>query len=562
VKRLALVALAAVALTATPPAAADDAPVLVDLFERWSSRALNELRLEGAPPPSRTSMATFDYRYYVARASFGALVSERSGRARPTKVEVVVGDDTLDSTRFRPSGRSRGPAAAWQRLSLVVEDVPIAIERDLWMATDRSYKTAVGILQAKRAGRAAVGGESPPDWSPAPAVRSAAAEPIPDPDDATLRHIAEATSDALRALGGLHRASVRVNTIEGRYTIVDSGGVAVVQPHGYAVVRAYASLRRPDGVDVDDELQWVARTVADLPPVDVLTAEIEALGRSILARSQAEPVTYYEGPVVFEGQAAADFFRYLLPPELRGTPPLDRPGESYERSTRSGPRLGRKLLPDGWSVVDDPRSARRGQAGGFEYDFEGVASQPVTLVDDGWVRSFVMSRVPRKELAASNGHARGAIQSNWEGRLSLWTVSPPRTLPPKRFAREVAAVQRASGAERILVVRRMGRSSEGTLPRPADAVWRALDGTETPVLSLMFQHVDRRTLRDLGAATGEQDRPYLAPLAAGRRAGTDGGLPMVARTPTGLIVQNMEAVFPGPDAKPHVLGPVAVDSGP
>jgi len=555
VKRAGFVVLAALAALVAKPVDASDAPVLVELFERWSERALGDLRLEGAPPPSRTSMAVFDYAYYTARGSFGGLVTERAGRSRPTKVEVVVGDDALNSTRFTSSGRSRGPSDAWRRLNLVVEDVPIAIERDLWMATDQSYKAAVAVLQAKDAGRRAVGGESPSDWSPAPAVRSLRA-PAPEPiDEAVLRGIATGGSKALGDVGGLDRVSVRVNAIEGRYTIVDSGGIAVVQPIGYAVARAYASVRRSDGVIVDDELQWVARAVADLPDIATITTESVAMGRSILARAAAEPVDYYEGPVLFEGEAAADFFRYLLPPDLRGTPPLARAGQSYERSTRSGPRLGRKLLPDGWSVVDDPRSARPGQAGGFDYDFEGVAAAPVTLVEDGWVRGFVMSRVPRKELSGSNGHARGAVQSNWEGRLSLWTVRPPKALPAKRFEREVAAVQRASGLDRILVVRRMGRVSEGTLPRPADAVWRAADGAETPVLSVMFQHVDRRTLRDLGAATGEQDRAYLAPLRAGSRAGTDGGLPMVARTPTGLIVQNMEAVFPGPGEKPRVLGP-------
>jgi hypothetical protein len=336
--------------------------------------------------------------------------------------------------------------------------------------------------------------------------------------------------------------------------MVDSGGIAVVQPTGYAVVRVYASVLRSDGVDVDDERQWVARRVEDLPSDEAILRGIQELGRSVLARAAADPVEYYEGPVVFEGLAAADFFRHLVPGQLRGTPPVGRSGRSYDRLTRSGPRLGRKLFPDGWSVVDDPGSAKPGQPGGFEYDLEGVAAEAVTLVDDGWVRGFVMSRVPRKGVLRSNGHARGAVHSNWEGRLSLWTVRPPKALSAKRFAREVDKARLASAQERILVVRRMGRSSEGTLPRPTDAVWRASDGTETPAASLMFQGVDRATLRDLGAAWGSQERAYLAPLAAGRRAGPDGGLPMVVRAPQGLLVQNIEVVFPGPDDKPRVLG--------
>ena len=538
-------------IISSPSEAADD-PVLVQLFERWADRTLNELRLDGAPPPSRAAMSSYDYSYYRARAAFGGLVTESEGTSRPTKVEVVVGDDTLNSSRFQAGRRA---SQVWQRLNLVVEDVPIAIERDLWMATDSSYKAAVATLQAKSAGRSAVAGEAPPDWSSAPKVRAIAPLADSSVDGDTLRQLAIDTSAALRDLGGLHQSSVRVGAVNGTYVHVDSDGISVAQPLGYAVVRAYASVRRPDGVEVDDERQWVARTVSDLPTKADLIAQIASLGSSVLARSTATPVDYYEGPVIFEGEAAADFFRYLLPPELRGTPPVPNAGESYDRQTRSGPRLGRKLLPDDWVVVDDPRSAKPGQAGGFDYDLEGVAAEPVTLADDGWVRGFVMSRTPRKGVLKSNGHARGSLQSTWQGRLSLWTVAPPKPLPAKRFDREVEAVRRGSGQERVLVVRRMGRSSEGTLPRPTDAVWRAADGSEVPALSVMFQNVDRRTLRDLGATSGEQQRAYLGPFWPGSRAGTDRGLPMVIRAPERVIVQNMEAVFPGPDAKPHLLDP-------
>ena len=49
--------------------------------------------------------------------------------------------------------------------------------------------------------------------------------------------------------------------------------------------------------------------------------------------------------------------------------------------------LARKaLLPDGWTVVDDPASKPDGLVGAPAYDREGVPVRAVQMVDDGYVR--------------------------------------------------------------------------------------------------------------------------------------------------------------------------------
>jgi hypothetical protein len=257
-------------------------------------------------------------------------------------------------------------------------------------------------------------------------------------------------------------------------------------------------------------------------------------------------VDYYEGPVVFEGEAAADLFRYLLPGEVRGTPPTPEAGRTYQQQVRGGPRLGRRVLPRGWTIVDDPSDVPEGLAGAAPYDLEGVPAGVVTLVDDGYVRDFVMSRVPRRDRAGSNGHARGSVQGSWAARLSSWTVRPKRLLPAGRFDREVQALRRAADQPAVLVVRRMEQGWEGDLPLPTDAVWRFPDGSELPVLSLEFQGIDRRTLRGIVAASGGmQVLPYLAPDEIWGRAGTTNGLPMVLQAPGRVVLGELEAVFPG-----------------
>jgi hypothetical protein len=293
--------------------------------------------------------------------------------------------------------------------------------------------------------------------------------------------------------------------------------------------------------------------VGDLPPGPAIVDQARELGRLVLERASAEPLEFYEGPVVFEDRAAADFFRYLVPPEISGTPPRPAADQVYRQQTRHGPRLGRRLLPDGWSVVDDPTEAPQGTAGGYVYDREGVSGRRVELVHDGYVRDLLMSRVPRLEIGRSNGHARGSIGGEWVSRPAVWRVAPPRELSKGAFDAAVEQARENAALPSILVVRRLERGRDGRLPAPSWAVLRHADGREEPVASLEFQNVDRRTLRDVVAAAGEQVLNYLAPWEPEGHPGRDRGLATVLTAPRRILVEGMELVFPGPTEVPRLL---------
>ncbi len=535
-----------------PSARADEAPesLLLDRLADWSSRTRDELLLPGGSAPYRTLMAAADLEIYQARAELGAMVAENAQRRRPGRVEVVVGDPLLDSSRFQ---LAEAGLHVVSRPSFVVEDVPTAIDRDLWLTADHAYKSALVQHQVKQAALAALGGEPPPpDWSEAPPVTSLDSSTLPPLDHELMRGIALEGSARFRGVPGLRMGRVEVHGWTGHYLLATSEGTRLMQPEGWVVVYAQANLLRSDGVRLTDQRQWLVSTVGDLPPKDEILAEIDAMASSLAARAQAPLVDDYEGPVIFEGRAAAELFRYLAPQELCGTPPEPSAYQSYRQLVRSGPRLGRRLLPAGWSIVDDPGRSLPGLPGGFSYDREGVAAQRVELVHDGYVRDLVMSRVPRHDLSTSNGHARGAVQGSWEARLSQWEVQPDRNLGVRAFERRVSRAMKAANTDRILVVRGLGLGRLGDLPRPTDAVWRFADGHEEPVASLQFQRVDRRALRDiLAAGGGQQHQAYLAPWTTRSHTDGDSGLPTVITAPGAVLVGELEAVFPGPDEKPH-----------
>ena len=64
-------------------------------------------------------------------------------------------------------------------------------------------------------------------------------------------------------------------------------------------------------------------------------------------------------------------------------------------------RVGRRVLPRGFQVVDDPSSSLGEAAGAYRFDDEGVPGQRVELVEEGVVQTLLMSRTPREDIAAS-----------------------------------------------------------------------------------------------------------------------------------------------------------------
>jgi predicted Zn-dependent protease len=78
-------------------------------------------------------------------------------------------------------------------------------------------------------------------------------------------------------------------------------------------------------------------------------------------------------------------------------------GQTFTKS------VGTKVLPDFLSVVFDPTRRKAGGVdlnGWYDYDDEGVKGQPVTVVDQGVLKTFLMSRSPIRGFDHSNGHGR------------------------------------------------------------------------------------------------------------------------------------------------------------
>ena len=64
---------------------------------------------------------------------------------------------------------------------------------------------------------------------------------------------------------------------------------------------------------IADQRLWLERDPVDLPSAEVMTAEVIEMRDSLIEISEAPVLDAdYIGPVIFEEEAAADLFRFML----------------------------------------------------------------------------------------------------------------------------------------------------------------------------------------------------------------------------------------------------------
>ncbi len=128
---------------------AEQEQVLLKLLGEELAYSSKELAMADGTKPYYISYTITDKTSVSMRARLGALMSDEVTRGRQLGVDVRVGDYSLDSThKIRGGGfgfdRSDFFGGATQ---ISIEDDPEAIKHAIWLATDRTFKSAVKKYQ-------------------------------------------------------------------------------------------------------------------------------------------------------------------------------------------------------------------------------------------------------------------------------------------------------------------------------------------------------------------------------------------------------------------------------
>ncbi len=186
-----------------------------------------------------------------------------------------------------------------------------------------------------------------------------------------------------------------------------------------------------------------AETAEGLPAQAEMEAAVRELGNSLEALRKAPVTEPFDGPAILSGRAAAVFFHEVLGHRLEGQRQRgDEEGQTFTKE------VGKEVLPTFLSVADDPTLTTFGKtwlSGNYQYDDEGQKAQRVALIEDGVLKTFLMSRLPIASFANSNGHGRAQTGKVPTGRQGNLIVTSTKSVSEAKLRKQLIEEAKKQG---------------------------------------------------------------------------------------------------------------------
>ena len=498
--------------------------VILEAMADEMKRSMESLQIENMEKPYYLEYTITDNREISIQAVFGSLTDSGESHNRSLRVDLRIGDYQLDNTAF-VGGRSMFSSGSRGIGTIVTEDDYDAIRHDIWLETDGVYKTALEQLAAKKAFiKNQAQPEEIPDFSKEKSVKDIAPFMTLNVDRKKWETTVKKLSGIFRKFPSINDSGIELKVMMVNKYYVNSEGTVFRQPQPLAFIAAYASTQAEDGMKLRHHIPFCAPTIDQLPNEKELTAGIRKMAEELTALAKAPVLDDYIGPVLFTGQASAEMFNQVLVPHLSGErPPLTENAQMAQLypSSKLASRLNRRVLPREISITDDPTITvfeKHPLIGSYKIDDQGVHAQPVKLVERGILKTLLMSRRPRKEIANSNGHARGTDRSTPGVEIGNLFITTEKGETYDRLKKELIQLCEDQGMPFGLVVKMVdnplisgmdfslsalfmsgsGSGPQLTAPVLAYKVY-AEDGREELVRGLSFSEITVSNLKDMAA---------------------------------------------------------------
>jgi len=520
---------------------------------------------------------------FQVEAAFGALTSISRNRFRLPNIEVRVGSNDFDNTGHIYSGIYSG--SRYDSQAFPLDDNYRAMRENLWLGTDHAYKAAVESIARKRAAltNAAAPGERLADFSPAERVQSLAKITRAKFDEAAWKDRVIRHSAIFEAYPEVLACGVEFHFNQDTSYYLNTEGAAIRYQDDGAWFSARAEGQAPDGMILRDALATPALALAQVAKETELEDSLKAMARNIQTLLRAPLGESFTGPALFEPAAAAQLLAQLLGDNLRiSRKPVSDPNRPVNvvASEFEG-RSGSRVLPDWIDVIDDPsQSSYLGKplVGHYEFDYEGVKSQAVPVIQKGVLKNFLTTRQPVTKAAGSNGHAR--FPAGFGTRMAAvgnLFVKPSESTPLADLKARLIQMCKERDKPYGLLIRKLdfpfggsraevqtlqsASANSGGSVRPVSPpilMYRVYpDGREELIRGMRFRGLSTRSLRDILAASTETAVfEYINNGVALARSGVGNYVALTSVISPGLLFDELGVdLLQNPLQKPALVPP-------
>jgi TldD protein len=478
-------------------------------------RSKAQLKMDQLAAPYYIEYRVSDVEDYTTEAAFGATREDQHVHVRLLRVVVRLGDYKQDSYFSAGVG---GNAL------LPLDNDPIALRHQIWLATDEAYKNAGQALTQKQSILKQFSKDENPidDFAKAAPVQSVEPTLLLKADTENWKKTLEAASNLYRDYPDIQSVSASARfTVVNDYMLNTEGTVTRNGKSVYTV-QFSASTQAADGMRLGRTPAWTVAKIEELPTRERLLQDSkEALDTLVALRKAPIVDEEYRGPVLFSPDAADDIVASLIGGNILGRKPQlgapNRTTGAFATSYKS------RILPAFVTVVDDPTMKNfegKSLIGAYDVDSEGVKAQTVDIVEKGVLTNYLLGRQPIRDFPESNGHGRAGPAAPPQPSLGVLLLKTSEPQTPDTLKKHVMELVSNGGQPFGYRVETMA----GPAPRLLYRVY-AKDGHEELVRGAVFSELDVRALRSDLSALGND------PLVSNRT----GGLPATVISPSLLF---------------------------
>ena len=404
---------------------------LLKIMEKELSREF-EILSEEDLPAYYIHYKVLENQNAIISANLGSLVQSDSVFFRNAVVSVRVGDYKLDNTRQLDS---YGFYNGFNQVQMIpIDNNELAIKQIFWKMTHNAYQTASEKFKnVKSLVEEEKEEEKIDDFSKEKPVQF-----IDEPLNYSEKIIdKEEWEQKLKRLSKLFlkenilHGEVSINVNRNRNYFVSTEKSKIIENKKSVYLSLNATIRSDDDDVVPLHKTYYAEDLGQIPAYEVLEKDIKEMISNLEKLASAPLAEPYSGPAMLSSSVSGVFFHEIFGHRIEGHRlKSDMDGQTFKD------KVDQKILNKSISVVLDPTIKEldgNPLNGHYLYDDQGVKSQRVNIVQNGILKTFLMSRTPIDGILNSNGHGRGQIGSSPVARQSNLIVSTESAVELKKM---------------------------------------------------------------------------------------------------------------------------------
>lgn len=424
--------------------------------------------------------------------SLGGVQSEYHNAVSVAQVQARAGNPSLDNTHTLKGEWSSFKLDGLGSLPLASSSDKKAFTLAWWRATQSAAEQAQKDYSrvAANVRTMSKSKDSSADFVFPPVEQYCQTEPLQQIELAPIKELLLEASKLPQGKEYVLDSQFSFSVQQGHRYFVDSRGTRLKTPYSYLRLIYTLSNRTPDGMTLERFKDYNVFSVAELPSREQLLADVKTSLSELESLTNAPEGQPFTAPTILKGKAAAVFVHEVLGHRLEG----HRQKDEAEGQTFTG-KAGQQVISSLLTITDNPTLRDfQGKAlrGHYLYDEEGVKSRPVTLIEKGVLKNFLMSSSPIAGFSVSNGHGRAETGSRAVARMGVMYTQAAQTVSYDELEKMLLAEIKRQGKPYGFIVEDLGggftytgTSMPQSFKLQAKLVWRVYpDGHKEMVRGL------------------------------------------------------------------------------